>query len=447
MTDPPAVADAPEVAEPSAVRRPGGSRPARRLPRLLLRPLAGRASTLLTNGGLLVGGLLSSVLVSRVLGPAGRGQYVTWQTWASTIGVFALGGLPQVLVLDDWTPGRHKLRELATPLLLSIAAALAALAGVAAFLRPAAVVFVAAVLIVLANQFSSLGAAEAQRMGRMSVEFNAARIVPQAAALLAMGGLLVAGSTGLAGWLVAVSVAQAAATALWLWRCCERGRVGHIPIGRTLADSVRLAPGNWMTQLQYRFDLLAVTALFRPEVVAFYAIGVAAQGAVLAAGQSRGMHWFSRRQGGTFAAGAGALRRELWRTAGTSLAVAVPLTLTVRLWIGGAYGSAFLPAAPIVAVLCGVGVMQSVDYLLGHEALIAGLGGRVILLRVPGLAVVAAGFGLAILWHWPTTGIAVIPGVGYAVSSVVFLAAARSRRSATAATAATGCRPPRPAAP
>lgn len=392
--------------------------------------VSGRSATLLTNGGLLASGILTSILVSRLLGPTGRGHYVTWQTWAATIGIFALGGLPQVLVLDDWTPGRHKPRELLAPLALTVGAALAVLAGLSAFLRPDWVVFTAAVLVVLANQFGSLGASEAQRMGRMGIEFNLARIVPQAASLLAMGGLLVLRSGSYPAWLMGVAVCQAGATALWLWYRCERGARPPVSARPTVSDSVRLAPGSWVTLLQYRFDLLAVTALFRPEIVAFYATGLAASGAVLAAGQSRGMHWFSR-QGGTFTSRRGALTRELRRTAGIALAVAAPLALLGRLWVAGAYGSAFLPAVPIVAVLCGVGVIQSVDYLLAHECLIVGLGSRVLLFRLPSIAAVAAGFGLASAQHWPTAAIAVVPGAGYALSSAVFLVAIRSRRAVT----------------
>jgi hypothetical protein len=115
--------------------------------------VSGRSATLCTNGGLLASGILTSILVSRMLGPTGRGHYVTWQTWAATIGVFALGGLPQVLVLDDWTPGRHKPRELLAPLAMTVGAALAVLAGLSAFLRPDWIVFTAGVLVVLANQF------------------------------------------------------------------------------------------------------------------------------------------------------------------------------------------------------------------------------------------------------------------------------------------------------
>lgn len=392
--------------------------------------VSGRSATLFTNGGLLASGILTSILVSRMLGPTGRGHYVTWQTWAATIGVFALGGLPQVLVLDDWTPGRHKPRELLAPLAMTVGAALAVLAGLSAFLRPDWIVFTAGVLVVLANQFGSLGASEAQRMGRMGIEFNLARIVPQAASLLAMGGLLVLRSGSYPAWLTGVAVCQAGATALWLWYRCDRGARPPVSARPTVTDSVRLAPGSWVTLLQYRFDLLAVTALFRPEIVAFYATGLAASGAVLAAGQSRGMHWFSR-QGGSFTSRHGALRRELRRTAGIALAVAAPLALLGRLWVAGAYGSAFLPAVPIVAVLCGVGVIQSVDYLLAHECLIVGLGGRVLLFRLPSIAAVAAGFGLASAQHWPTAAIAVVPGAGYALSSAVFLVAIRSRRAVT----------------
>src|SRR5690242_11487245 len=88
----------------------------------------GHVSTLLTNCAMLLNGLLTSILAARSLGPAGRGEYAAWQAWAATIAVIALMGLPQVLVLDNWTPGRHTLAEL-TPQLAAAFMPAAVLVG------------------------------------------------------------------------------------------------------------------------------------------------------------------------------------------------------------------------------------------------------------------------------------------------------------------------------
>ena len=174
-----------------------------------------------------------------------------------------------------------------------------------------------------------------------------------------------------------------------------------------------------MTLLQYRLDMLFVAAIYPPELVAFYAIGVAAQSAVLAVGQSTGMLWFARgnvtqpdrrRQ----------LRSELIKTSGISLAAAIPVAATSDVWVPIVYGEAFVPAVPVVAVLCCVGVVQSLDYLLAHECLIAGLGTRTALWRLPSLVAMVLGLWTARHLSWPVAAVAAISGVGYALSSTVF---------------------------
>jgi hypothetical protein len=51
----------------------------------LSRVLGRNTATLLTNIALLGAGFLSSAIASRALAPTGRGEYVTWQTWAGTV--------------------------------------------------------------------------------------------------------------------------------------------------------------------------------------------------------------------------------------------------------------------------------------------------------------------------------------------------------------------------
>jgi O-antigen/teichoic acid export membrane protein len=384
-----------------------------------------QTATIFTNMAVLSAGILSSAVVSRVLGPSGRGEYVAWQTWAATIGVLTIGGLPQVLVLDDWTPGRHRLAEIAAPLAVGLGLALVVAVGVSMALRPEHVVTGAFILIVAATQCGAVGAAEAQRMGHMGGEFNAARALPSGAALVAMSGLFLTGSSSVHGWLVTVGGLQAVAMIVWLVVTAGYRGPARAPVRRTLANSLVLAPGNAITMFQYRFDLLAVAAFFPPETVAFYATGVAAQSAVLAAGQANGMLWFARRNADRIDR-RDEVRVELYKTAATATGAAVVLALTSGIWVHRLYGSAFQPAVPVVVVLCGVGVLQSLDYLLAHECLMLGLGGRIPLYRMASLGVLASGFAVAVSHSWPTVAIAALPGLGYALSSVALLTAARS---------------------
>ncbi|MEE6259043.1 lipopolysaccharide biosynthesis protein [Plantactinospora sonchi] len=389
------------------------------------RARVGRVGTLLTNGALLSIGVITSVTISRALGPSGRGEYVTWQTWATTLGILALGGLPQVLVLDDRSRGRHTLGEVLRALAVTLCVGVVMVAVLSALWRPHWVVLVASILVVTATQFGSIGPSEAQRMGRMGMEFNAARVTPQLAALLAMTGLLLAGPRSVSVWLLTIASLQAVAVIVWVVLATERGTVPGTSTGRTLKHSLRLTPGNIVTFTQYRLDLLVVTALFSHETVAFYAIGLAAQNAVLAAGQSYGMNWFARR-GSEFSDRHRALRRELRKVVVMTLAIAVPLAASSALWVTGLYGTGFSPAVSVVAVLCFVGIAQSLDYLLAHECLMSGRGSRIALYRMPSLTMLIIGFGAVGLLGWPIHVAALIPGLSYLLSSAVFLVLSRS---------------------
>src|ERR1044072_2930872 len=132
-----------------------------------------RLSALFGNAAVLACGLVTSVVVSRSLGPAGRGEFVTWQTLAAVVGSVAVAGLPQVLVLDDWSPpGRHPLRMLVFQIGLTLlpAAVLLAVAWGASDARPG--MLLAVVFVAVATQFGAVGAAEAQRVGSMGREFS-----------------------------------------------------------------------------------------------------------------------------------------------------------------------------------------------------------------------------------------------------------------------------------
>jgi hypothetical protein len=392
---------------------------------------AGRVPTLLTNVGLLASGVGSSAIISRSLGPVARGEYVAWQTWAASAAILALGGVPQSLVLGQSTLERHKLMDVALILAATLVCACPLVLGLVMTFSLDWLVVAGAVLVAMATQLGAIGAAEAQRIGHMGVEFNVARIVPQVASLVAMAGLLCSGSSSAVSWLLVIGGCQTLATMLWVASRTRRGRSSASTVRATLRRSFRIAPGNWVTLLQYRLDILLVAALYQKEIVAYYAIGAAAQSAVLAVGQSTGMYWFSRRTaGGTDRQRR--LRAELIKTAAIALVAAVPIAATSGFWVGQVYGEAFLPALPIVAVLCCVGVVQSLDYLLAHECLMSGPGTRTVLWRLPSLLVMTFGCWAAIHGSWPVVFVAAISGAGHLLSSAVFRWTLRTRMHALA---------------
>jgi O-antigen/teichoic acid export membrane protein len=137
------------------------------------------------------------------------------------------------------------------------------------------------------------------------------------------------------------------------------------------------------------------------------------------------MYWFARRPGSA------SLRVELGKTTAIALLLAVPLAATTPLWLPVVYGRAFAPAVPVVMVLCLVGVAQSVDYLLAHDALKAGRGARAVLYRLPAVVALVALYATATGAGWSLTALALVPGAGYLLSSVTFLAT-RRRHAAVA---------------
>jgi O-antigen/teichoic acid export membrane protein len=392
-------------------------------PSLLLR--VGRLPTTLSNGALLLGGLVSSVMSSRALGPGGRGEYVTWQTWITTIGILALGGLPQAMVLDRRTANRHRFGDLALPLLSTCAAAGAILGVLLLVKRPDWRIDLAVLLGVLETQLAGVAIAEAQRMGRMATEFNIVRLLEPASAVAAMVALLAARTTDPAAWVLAVCGTQAGVLIAWMALANKRGQGSPGTDRRLVRETLHLAPGNWVTLVQYRLELVAITAIFPPQIVAFYAIALAAQAAVTAVGDASGMHWFARR-GAEFDNRRPQLRGEVLKTAGLTLASAVVIAAVSELTLNFIYGRDYLPALPIVAVLCGVGVIRSVDYLLNKECLMLGAGRRVGLYRLPALVALVLGFATMKIAALPVIVAGFLSGLGYTLSAAALAVAARS---------------------
>jgi hypothetical protein len=240
-----------------------------------------------------------------------------------------------------------------------------------------------------------------------------------------MVACLVARTTDPAIWILAVCSAQACALIGWTSLATQRGQRSTGTDRRLVRATLHLAPGNWVTVLQYRLELAAVTVIFPSQIVAFYAIALAAQAAVTAVGDASGMHWFAR-QGAEFDNRRPQLRGELLKTAGLTLACALLVAAVSELALGVVYGRDYLPALPIVATLCGVGVVKSVDYLLNKECLMLGVGGRLGLYRLPALVTLVLGLALVKITALPVIVAGLLSGLAYALSAAALASVARS---------------------
>lgn len=391
----------------------------------------GRAKTgslpiAVTNVVLLCSGVVTGVGVSRALGPEGRGEYVAWQALAAVFALTGFVGCPQSVVLL----GREGLRVGRVELSAVVAGAavvgtmLSAIA-LAALGDGSIVVLVGVVLVVVSTLFGSLGSSLAQRDGRMTWDFNAARVVPQVAALLAVGVLVLSQSRSSAVWLLFVALCQSAGSFWWFWRHAP----GHSPdphesTRRLARNGLKLGPFTWVSLLQYRGDIVLAGLLLPRSTVAYYAIGLSAEAAVFAVGSAGGMRWFAadNREGRS-------LVRELGLAVALAVAVALAFALAAPLWVPFLYGEQFAPAVPLVALLSFVGVLQTADYFLVHEGLLRGIGARMALLRLPGVTLLlVVGLFTAKMDQAPYL-LALGAGFSFAVSGFVIHFAARRARA------------------
>lgn len=390
-----------------------------------------RCATVASNAALLLGGVGTSVIVSRLLGPDGRGAYVTWQAWAGAIGLASFAGLPQVVVLDNWSSRRHHFMDLAVPLMLTTALGSTIVIALGLSVFGAGVQLLGMALAVAAFQAAGVAASEAQRLGHMVGEFNVVRLLPVGVGLLTIGALGLSPNRDPAIWVAAVGGVQAialTASLLWVTRPIRFVSEARGNWRKMLVESARLGPATWITLVQYRADLLAVSLIFPPNVVGYYAVGLAAQSAVSAIGQVGGQHRFARGSVGHTGSSL-SLRGELLATVGLSCVSGLVIGATAEWWIREAYGQAFLPALPLVIAMSAVGVLQSVDYLMLHEMLLLGRGAQLALYRLPAALVLVLGFLVVNALGQPPLVAVACSAAGYAASvGLMAFAAARFGR-------------------
>lgn len=400
-----------------------------------------RASSLFAVGGgnvaVLLLGVVSGAIASRVLGPALRGELVVVQTWAGTAAVLLTLGVTQAVV--TYTGSGH---ELPRPLLLQSAVAFTVGCGIFLLLAVSGTqnwmnlvgVFGGAALTA-GMLISSNSAGLAQRHGRMTGEFQRVRLVPQVFGLVAAICLWLAGIRATNTWLIALGVATLLPAFVIMLSLLGGRRALEMPhkwlpprlLVRGASSAFILVVGS---SVIYRIDGLFVAAWLPSEKVALYAVAVAAAGACAMLGQAVGMLVFSQLRGITeHRQQRAVIRRGTARAVVATSAVAIPLIVIAPRAIQFVYGTAFVPATGATRLLVLASIPLVADYLLVHALLITGAGRRVFQVQIlAGLLTVSL-----LIAALPTGQIVLVAlvSVGVYLMSAVLLFSAAMRGTVT----------------
>lgn len=330
----------------------------------------------LGNVAILVLGLVSGVIASRVLGPELRGEFVAAQTWAGMSAVLLTLGVSQAVVTY-----RGEDRQLTGPLLLQAAGTL--IFGIVLFVALSvygqrwlsAAGIVGGAALMTSALASSTSAGYSQRLGRMTGAFQSVRLLPQAVGVVALVVVWQSGSRDPNYWLLAVGLAVFVPSVLLMVALLGGPRaIRHVGRLRPPPELVRGAGSAFVivvgSQLIYRLDSLLVAIYLPSYKVALYAVAVSAAGACAAVGQAVGMLTFSRMRGMDDPRKQRAIiRRGIVQALAVTAAVSVPLAVVAPWAIRIVYGSAFVPASGATRLLVLAAIPLAADYLLVHALL------------------------------------------------------------------------------
>jgi O-antigen/teichoic acid export membrane protein len=400
----------------------------------------GASVTFMARSLALVIGVVSSVIVARALGPAGKGEYaliILIPLLFQTVGGLGLDQAVVYLVARRRDEASSIAATLAAAsfglgsILLAVYAGLSALAPYQRYLATSGVdaplvwILIALLPVTLTMQVLASAILGLERYR----DFNLATLVAPAANLLLLLVLVVGMDRGVGGAVLAAggSALCGLAAAMAFLRQAAPGPIRRVPgiLRDALSYGSRIHVANVAWFLHYRADMFLVSFMAGPAALGFYAAAVGLAEKLYMAPSAVGTVLFPR----IASAGAEEARRvtpvasrhTFWLTLGLSL------ILALMAWplVYGLYGADFLPSVLLLWLLLPGVVSLSVGRVLSAD-----LGGR----GLPGTLVMANG-SMAIvnlvlnLWWipiWGAAGAAAATSISY--TAAVYLLGRRYRR-------------------
>ncbi len=394
--------------------------------------LASASGTLGSSIAVYAALLVAGMLLSRGLGPVGRGELAAVLLWGSTaFDIGALGTTQAVAFFaassrdGDTNPGMVIMRR-AYPVLAALAVGvfLAIVVGSGDGVAPSAGVILATIAWIPLLLAFGLVSKNAQGHGRMGL-FNVARLVSGVGPAAGIAVLAALSVLSVQSAVIVYALGLAAATAMVV------ARSGGVDGGRTVvvtaierkrfwgyslwsAASVLAVKGN------RTFDLLMLSFLGAAADIGFYTVAATSALTVAIIGESLGMHAFERivREPGADTRRS-LIRRYLLATLGLSIAAGAVFWLLAPTLLPFVYGTDFTPSVAPARILIVGGVAVSASRLLGTTLSALGLPRAVAVSETIGAMVTLVG-----LLVWGVDVLSVVAGVavaGYAVTALVEL--------------------------
>ncbi|OGB95516.1 MAG: hypothetical protein A2Z31_05015 [candidate division NC10 bacterium RBG_16_65_8] len=376
-------------------------------------------------------GFGASVLISRGLGPDGRGAYVLPIVAAGTVVTACKLGLEQANVFLLGTErlsaqrlcGQNGLVTLVMGGLGVLGLLLAAPAFPALFADTPTVVLLLAGLTIPFSLHAQFSAGLLTLLGRVTWQFWAAC----AAGMMQIGLLL---GLFVSPWfavspVLAVNLAAVVLTWAVTVRGFDRGQRVWIRwdaalLGYTLRQSLFLHLGMVLLFLHFRLDMFMIKGMTGTTALGHYSLSVALAETVLLATDSLAIAVLPRQMGTTIAEAAGLALQGARVCLLIGLGLAALWTALGTAVIGICFGGLFAPAyPPLVGLLPGM-VFLGMQRMCGGPALRAGEPVRITTIYAISLLVNGA---LNLWWipAWGPLGAALASSVSYGVGAALFL--------------------------
>jgi len=386
--------------------------------------LADGVQVLIVRALTLVGTAAVSILVSRTLGPEGRGIYVIPGITAAFFATLFAGlstAVSSVMLKEN--AGRGALRAgliAAVPLVAigSIAAAASAIAMHVAWAAP----YAAAVLPFMALSAIVNGYGYGIRRVRAVAAFSMA--APLVTLCLLAVGLFTFGFSphvAIPMWFAANALVGLSGFTVMLWSSRALPRV-RVPTWPFLTYALRVGATGLISMLNYRVDLYIVAALTPHRDLGFYTTAISAAETLLVAAQVASIvtvpHIGSLSREEAAELTARCVRNNLIfvGTCGIAAAVIAPYAVSLL------YGAAFMPAVtPLRILLCGI-VPWSAASMISSYFTLNGRKPQVALTTAAGSALACAAISLVLVPRMGITGAAIATTVTYSLSVLVMVA-------------------------